>query len=216
MRVGVDICIQLSTVISCLAGQVNNIVVHTGSCLAWLIRIKMQVESVTSWMVVEREKRKEREFPLTPMGVLAPVSAQRDTPLSPPSTSAEIFRRTCLQSSLKKHLTNPRGGGKIFKTKFWSTFSPNQAILSTFRFCLYYLGAHAKFGNPTTTLSGRTVMAVEEKRKKEKREKEKKSMIIVVPSCLKDADGARTRSDQLWSLCLPGIFENSGHYICLP
>jgi hypothetical protein len=25
---------------------------------------------------------------------------------------------------------------------------------------------------------------------------EKKSMIIVVPSCLKDADGARTRSDQ--------------------
>ena len=26
--------------------------------------------------------------------------------------------------------------------------------------------------------------------------KEKKSMIIVVPSCLKDADGARTRSDQ--------------------
>ena len=31
----------------------------------------------------------------------------------------------------------------------------------------------------------------------EKREKEeKKSMIIVVPSCLKDADGARTRLDQ--------------------
>jgi hypothetical protein len=28
------------------------------------------------------------------------------------------------------------------------------------------------------------------------REREKKSMIIVVPSCLKDADGARTRSDQ--------------------
>jgi hypothetical protein len=26
--------------------------------------------------------------------------------------------------------------------------------------------------------------------------KEKKSMIIVVPSCLKDVDGARTRSDQ--------------------
>jgi len=33
-----------------------------------------------------------------------------------------------------------------------------------------------------------------EERKKE--EEEKKSMIIVVPSCLKDADGARTRSDQ--------------------
>ena len=38
-------------------------------------------------------------------------------------------------------------------------------------------------------------MAVErEKREREKREK--KSMIIVVPSCLKDADGARTCSDQ--------------------
>ena len=49
------------------------------------------------------------KFPLTPMGVLAPVSAQRDTPLSPPSTSAEIFRRTCLQSSLKKNLKNPGG-----------------------------------------------------------------------------------------------------------
>ena len=31
----------------------------------------------------------------------------------------------------------------------------------------------------------------------EKKKEEKKSMIIVVPSCLKDADGARTRSDQL-------------------
>jgi hypothetical protein len=50
-----------------------------------------------------RQKRKMlAKFPLTPMGVLTPVSAQRDTPLSPPSTSAEIFRRTCLQSSLKK------------------------------------------------------------------------------------------------------------------
>ena len=41
-------------------------------------------------------------------------------------------------------------------------------------------------------------------RKKEKREKEeeKKSMIIVVPSCLKDADGARTRSDQITGLQL--------------
>ena len=46
-----------------------------------------------------------------------------------------------------------------------------------------------------TTLSGRTVMAVE-KKKERKRKEEKKSMIKVVPSCLKDADGARTRSDQ--------------------
>ena len=29
-----------------------------------------------------------------------------------------------------------------------------------------------------------------------KKRKEKKSMIIVVPSCLKDANGAHTRSDQ--------------------
>ena len=36
-------------------------------------------------------------------------------------------------------------------------------------------------------------MAVE----REKEEEEKKSMIIVVPSCLKDTDGARTRSDQI-------------------
>jgi hypothetical protein len=59
------------------------------------------------------------------------------------------------------------------------------------KFLLFFLGAHAKFGNPTTTLSGRTVMA-----EKEREKEEKKSMIIVVPSCLKDADGARTSSDQ--------------------
>ena len=34
------------------------------------------------------------------------------------------------------------------------------------------------------------------KKKERRKKKEKKSMIIVVPSCLKDADGARTRSDQ--------------------
>ena len=34
-----------------------------------------------------------------------------------------------------------------------------------------------------------------EKEKKKKKKEEKKSMIIVIPSCLKDADGARTRSD---------------------
>ena len=36
------------------------------------------------------------------------------------------------------------------------------------------------------------------RKEKERKRKEKKSMIIVVPSCLKDADGARTRSDQFW------------------
>ena len=48
------------------------------------------------------------KFPLTPMGVLAPVSAQRDTPLSPPSTSAEIFRRTCLHSNLQTSPPTPK------------------------------------------------------------------------------------------------------------
>ena len=33
------------------------------------------------------------------------------------------------------------------------------------------------------------------KERREKKRKEKKSMNIVVPSCLKDADGVRTRSD---------------------
>jgi hypothetical protein len=78
------------------------------------------------------------KYPLTPMGVLAPVSAQRDTPLSPPSTSAEIFQRRCLQSSLKKKLKNPGGGGKIFKIFFLYIFSPNQAIQSTFRFFRFF------------------------------------------------------------------------------
>jgi hypothetical protein len=79
-----------------------------------------------------------------------------------------------------------QGGGRG-QTKFY----PN--------FYYFFLGAHAQFGNPTTTLS---VMAVERKKerkkdeKREKRKEEKKSMIIVVPSCLKDADGTRTRSDQ--------------------
>ena len=47
----------------------------------------------------------------------------QDPPLGPPSTLAEIFRRTCLG-----------GRGKIVWQFFWSIFSPNQRILSTFRF----------------------------------------------------------------------------------
>ena len=39
----------------------------------------------------------------------------------------------------------------------------------------------------------------EKKEKRREKRKEKKSMIIVVPSCLKDADGARTRSDQKYA-----------------
>ena len=52
-------------------------------------------------------------------------------------------------------------------------------------------------------------MTVKERRKKKKEEEEKKSMIIVVPSCLKDADGARTRSDQNIFSIVQLIFLNS-------
>ena len=49
------------------------------------------------------------------MGVLAPVSAQRDTPLSPPSTSAEIFRRTCLHSNLQISPPTPKNAYAKFQ-----------------------------------------------------------------------------------------------------
>ena len=52
--------------------------------------------------------KKQLEFPLMPMGVLAPVSAQRDTPLSPPLTSAKNFWRTCLHSNLKTSPPTPK------------------------------------------------------------------------------------------------------------
>jgi hypothetical protein len=62
----------------------------------------------------------------------------------------------------KKQLKKPKkspprgpGRGQIF-------FYPN---------FFFFLGAHAKFGNPTTTLSGRTVMAEKEEKRKRKREK---------------------------------------------
>ena len=49
----------------------------------------------------------------------------------------------------------------------------------------------------TSKLFELTMRKGRKKRKRREKRKEKKSMIIVVPSCLKDADGARTRSDQL-------------------
>jgi hypothetical protein len=46
---------------------VGSIVVHTGFCLvAELIRIKMQVESVTSWMAVERRREKKSMIIVVP------------------------------------------------------------------------------------------------------------------------------------------------------
>ena len=75
----------------------------------------------------------QKNFRSRRWGSSLPGLRTRDPPLSPPSTWAEIFRRTCLQSS-----RGGRGGCKIFKQKFWSTFSPNQAILSTFRFFHFF------------------------------------------------------------------------------
>ena len=49
------------------------------------------------------------------MGVLAPVSAQRDTPLSPPLTSAEIYRRTCLHSNLQISPPTPKNAYAKFQ-----------------------------------------------------------------------------------------------------
>jgi hypothetical protein len=40
----------------------------------------------------------------------------------------------------------------------------------------------------------------------DQKERREKVMIIVVPSCLKDADGARTRSDQNWGDLPAGLF----------
>jgi hypothetical protein len=42
------------------------------------------------------KRRERRKIPLAPMGVLAPHLRTLDGPLVPPSTRAEIFRRTCL------------------------------------------------------------------------------------------------------------------------
>jgi hypothetical protein len=66
------------------------------------------------------------------------------------------------QKKTKKNLKNlPPGGqgGGAGSKKIY----PN--------FYYFFLGAHAKFGNPTTTLSGRTVMAVEKKKKRKRRDR---------------------------------------------
>ena len=59
---------------------------------------------------------------LAPMGVLAPGSGHARPSLRPPIDTSGIF------------LAHMSGGGEIVWKLFWSTFSPNQRILSTFRF----------------------------------------------------------------------------------
>ena len=65
----------------------------------------------------------------------------RDPPLSPPSALAEFFRRMFLQNNLQTSPPAPQEshvGGKKNWNLFWSIFSPNQAILSTFRFFHFF------------------------------------------------------------------------------
>jgi hypothetical protein len=69
--------------------------------------------------------------------------------LSSPSTPVEFFWRTCLKipplTTQNLHSAGGREGFPIF---------------------FYYLGAHAKFCNPTITPFGRKVMQAEEEREK--------------------------------------------------
>ena len=62
------------------------------------------------------------QYPLAPMGVLAPGSAHARPSARPPIDTSGNF---------SAHMS---GGGETVWQFFWSTFSPNQRILSTFRF----------------------------------------------------------------------------------
>ena len=80
------------------------------------------------------------------MGVLAPRLRTRDGPLVPPSTRAEIFRRTCLQSHLQTSLPtpqksylkfrNPRIYFEIFNTKIKKPKNAPQGPRGGLRICL--------------------------------------------------------------------------------
>ena len=50
------------------------------------------------------EHEKVSRIPLAPMGVLAPGSAHARPSAQPPMDTSGYFRRTCLQSNLKKNL----------------------------------------------------------------------------------------------------------------
>ena len=63
-----------------------------------------------------------KKIPLAPMGVLAPGSSQARPSAWPPIDTSGNF---------SAHMS---GGGEIVWQFFWSTFSPNQRILSTCSF----------------------------------------------------------------------------------
>ena len=91
---------------------------------------------------------------LTPMGVLAPRSADARPSIQPPIDVRNFFLCMCLQSRLQTSIPIPHKACKKFQKSmkifeflshplchskvgnfwnfFWSTFSPNQTILSTF------------------------------------------------------------------------------------
>ena len=60
---------------------------------------RLGIESVTTLSQTYTDE-KEIEIPLTPMGVLAPGSAQARPAARPPVDVSEIFHRSCLQSHI--------------------------------------------------------------------------------------------------------------------
>ena len=88
------------------------------------------------------------------------------------------------------------GGGKFFWNFFWSIFSPNQAILSTFHFFLK---------KPNFFLGGG-----------------QKNLKLFLINFLPKSGNSKhffflfiffKKKSKSWSLCLPCTFENSGHYV---
>ena len=73
-------------------GWCTNLVGFDFHCQIY-IHMSIQVSSL-----VEKTRTK---FLLAPMGVPAPDLRMLDPPLSPPSTLAEVFQGTCLQSKLQ-------------------------------------------------------------------------------------------------------------------
>ena len=84
------------------------------------------------------------QFPLAPMGVLAPRLRTLDGPLVPPSTLAEIFRHPCLQSSLHSSPPVLQKSFPMFQTPTTTPcrFSPKLGPTSAF------LGGYGASGVP--------------------------------------------------------------------
>jgi hypothetical protein len=90
----------------------------------------MKLWNLTKVIVAKRRKEKEiKKFLLAPMGVLALGSAHARPSALPPSTLAEIFRHTCLQSHLQKHLkSHIRSFGTLGQLLKIPTWTPKYMI----------------------------------------------------------------------------------------